>query len=61
MWEEVGKKGKLPFGKNEVATNEKQVDLEEEKKKRKTYLKYNRGKFGIFGDKSEKELIEKEV
>jgi hypothetical protein len=61
MWDKVGEKGKLPFEKNEVATNEKQVDLEEEKKKRKTFLKYNRGKNGIFGDKNEPELIEKEV
>lgn len=37
-----------------------QESLEEEKKKRQKYLKYNRGKFGIFGDKNEPELIERE-
>jgi hypothetical protein len=51
------------FGSNTDEASEKEkepVDLEEEKKKRKTYLKYNRAKNGIFGDKNEPELIEKE-
>lgn len=61
MWDQVGKKGKLPFEKNEVAANDSAKATEEEKKKRKTYLKYNRGRNGLFGDKSEPELIEKEV
>lgn len=59
MWDKVGE-GRLPFEKNEVATNDRDK-LEEEKKKRKTYLKYNRAKNGIFGDKTEPELIEEEV
>lgn len=66
LFDEIGKKGNLPFKDNKqgavnapsVATRE---ELDEEKKKRKSVLRYNRGKNGIFGDKSESELVEKDV
>lgn len=62
MWDDLGKKGRLP--QNNQGTIEKTSEkkaLEEEQKKRKTYLKYNRAKHGVFGDKSQPDLIEKEL
>jgi hypothetical protein len=65
MWDKLGKEGSLPFEKNpkgavSAPSKQSKTELEEEKKKRKGYLRYNRSKYGISGDKSEPELIEVE-
>jgi hypothetical protein len=55
MWEELGGKGKIPQNrKGTVNTTQKMLpgELEEESKKRKTYLRYNRGE----GKVQEKEI-----
>lgn len=61
FWDNVGKEGKLPQNTQGKVEAPQKDALEEEKKKRKTYLKYNRAKNGIFGDNKEPELIEKEL
>lgn len=62
LFKNIGKKGNLPFKENKqgavnAPTKMTEEEMEEEKKKREGYLRYNRKKNGIFGDKNEPELI----